>query len=41
VHVTALGELERWARDREAEGMLIDPKIWAGVHLAEAAGASP
>jgi ADP-ribose pyrophosphatase len=41
VHVTALGELGRWAREREEEGILIDPKVWSGVHLAEAAGASP
>jgi ADP-ribose pyrophosphatase len=41
VHVVALAQLEEWARAREAEGILIDPKIWAGVRLAQAAGALP
>ena len=38
VHVVALDGLLWWARDREAEGMLVDPKIWAGLYLAAAAG---
>jgi ADP-ribose diphosphatase len=36
VHVVPLPDLLRWASEREAEGMLIDPKLWAGVHLAQA-----
>jgi ADP-ribose pyrophosphatase len=38
VHVVALDGLLWWARDREAEGVLVDPKIWAGRYLAAAAG---
>lgn len=38
VHVVGLNELADWARAREAEGTLIDPKVWSGLHLAEAAG---
>lgn len=38
VHVIALDGLLWWARDREADGMLVDPKIWAGLYLAAAAG---
>ena len=34
VHVVPLDGLPAWARAREEEGMLIDPKVWAGVHLA-------
>ena len=34
--VAALAE---WARAREAEGRLIDPKVWAGLCLARSAGA--
>jgi ADP-ribose pyrophosphatase len=41
VHVVSVSQLPRWAREREAEGILIDPKVWAGVHLAEAARALP
>ena len=39
VHVVPLAELTGWARAREEEGMLIDPKVWAGVHLAGIRGA--
>lgn len=35
VHVVPLRDLPAWARAREGEGMLVDPKVWAGVHLAE------
>lgn len=35
VHVVALSEVAGWARAREAEGILIDPKVWAGLRLAE------
>ncbi len=38
VHLVALPDLRSWARGEEAKGTLIDPKIWAGLHLAEAAG---
>jgi ADP-ribose pyrophosphatase len=41
VHVVPVRELREWARAREAEGTLIDPKVWAGVHLARARGALP
>jgi ADP-ribose pyrophosphatase len=41
VHVVPVRELREWARAREAEGTLIDPKVWAGVHLAQALGALP
>jgi hypothetical protein len=41
VHVVPVHELRAWARAREAEGTLIDPKVWAGVHLARTRGALP
>ena len=41
VHVVPVRELREWARAREAEGTLIDPKVWSGVHLARARGALP
>ena len=34
VHVVPLAELPEWARRREAEGIVIDAKIWAGLYLA-------
>jgi ADP-ribose pyrophosphatase len=34
VHVVPVAELCAWAREREADGALIDPKIWAGIYLA-------
>lgn len=34
VHVVPVAGLPVWARRREAEGMVIDPKIWAGLYLA-------
>jgi ADP-ribose pyrophosphatase len=39
VHVVPLGEITDWARAREAEGILVDPKVWAGLRLAEASKA--
>jgi ADP-ribose pyrophosphatase len=41
VHVVPVRELREWARAREAEGTLIDPKVWSGIHLARARGALP
>jgi ADP-ribose pyrophosphatase len=38
VHVVPLAELATWAREREANGVLIDPKVWAGLCLARLAG---
>jgi ADP-ribose pyrophosphatase len=40
VHVVALAELLAWAREREKEGIFIDPKVWAGLYLAAAVGVS-
>jgi ADP-ribose pyrophosphatase len=34
VHVVPIAELPSWARRREDEGAVIDPKIWAGLYLA-------
>ena len=34
VHVVPIAELPDWAPAREAEGAVIDPKIWAGLYLA-------
>jgi ADP-ribose pyrophosphatase len=34
VHVVPIADLPAWSRDREAEGRIIDPKIWAGLYLA-------
>ena len=34
VHVVPIAGLPGWARAREAEGAVIDPKIWAGLYLA-------
>lgn len=45
VHVVPIAELPEWARRREGEGAVVDPKIWAGLYLAglesDRAGASP
>ena len=35
VHVVPIARLPAWARAREAEGVRVDPKIWAGLYLAE------
>ena len=34
VHVVPIVGLPGWARARESEGAVIDPKIWAGLYLA-------
>jgi ADP-ribose pyrophosphatase len=34
VHVVPIAALPGWARAREAEGAVVDPKIWAGLYLA-------
>jgi ADP-ribose pyrophosphatase len=34
VHVVPVAGLRDWARARETEGAVIDPKIWAGLYLA-------
>ena len=34
VHVVSIAQLSLWARERENEGAVIDPKIWAGLYLA-------
>ncbi|MEX0880124.1 MAG: NUDIX hydrolase [Thermoanaerobaculia bacterium] len=34
VHVVPIAGLPAWASRREAEGAVIDPKIWAGLYLA-------
>jgi len=34
VHVVPVRELRAWARARETEGKVIDPRIWAGLYLA-------
>jgi ADP-ribose pyrophosphatase len=39
VHVVPVAGLAEWARAREAEGILVDPKVWAGLCLARLAGA--
>ncbi len=35
VHVVSLKGLESWLRHREERGCLIDPKIFAGLHLIQ------
>lgn len=36
VHIVALERLSAWTREQEASGALVDPKIWAGLYLADA-----
>jgi ADP-ribose pyrophosphatase len=36
VHLVPLGRLIEWVRERESAGVLIDPKVWAGLFLARA-----
>lgn len=38
VHVVALAAIAGWAVDQERRGTWIDPKVWAGLHLAQSAG---
>jgi ADP-ribose pyrophosphatase len=33
-HAVPITGLPAWAFEREAEGVLIDPKVWAGLYLA-------
>ena len=35
VHAVPVAGLSAWAREREADGALIDPKVWAGIYLAK------
>jgi ADP-ribose pyrophosphatase len=35
VHEVPLADAPRWLRDRQAEGLLIDPKVWAGLYFLE------
>jgi ADP-ribose pyrophosphatase len=39
VQVVPVAALPEWARAREADGLQIDPKVWAGLCLARLAGA--
>ncbi len=39
VHLVPWGRVLPWSRQREEQGDLVDPKIWAGLYLAAAAGA--
>lgn len=34
VHVVALARLVEWAREKESSGVLVDPKVWAGLFFA-------
>ncbi len=34
VHVVSLARLVPWTREKEGAGVLIDPKVWAGLSLA-------
>jgi ADP-ribose pyrophosphatase len=34
VHLVPMRTLPAWTRAREADGKVVDPKIWAGVYLA-------
>ena len=38
VHVVPLPDVLDWARERENRDAFIDPKVWAGLYLAAAAG---
>ena len=33
VHLVPLANAEKWLREREGEGILIDLKIWSGLHF--------
>lgn len=35
VHTVALAQIGDWLRAREADGLLVDPKVYAGLYLAE------
>ena len=34
VHAVPIADFPAWAREREAEGALVDPKVYAGLYLA-------
>lgn len=34
VHAVPIVDVPGWAREREAEGVLVDPKVYAGLYLA-------
>lgn len=34
VHVVSLADLVRWTGEKEDAGVLVDPKVWAGLFLA-------
>lgn len=34
VHAVPLPRVETWLREREAAGLLVDPKVWAGLWFA-------
>jgi ADP-ribose pyrophosphatase len=36
VHLVPLGNVERWLRGRERDGVLIDLKLWGGLHFVMA-----
>jgi ADP-ribose pyrophosphatase len=36
VHEVPMAEVVPWLRARESEGMLIDPKVWAGLYFLKA-----
>lgn len=38
VHEAPLERIDAWLAEREAEGLLIDPKIWAGLYFIRRAG---
>lgn len=38
VRVVPLSDAHEWVRRREAEGVLIDPKVWLGLYFAGRAG---
>jgi len=33
VHVVSLAGLVEWTREKEGAGVLVDPKVWAGLSL--------
>ena len=33
VHLVPRGNIERWLREREREGVLVDLKLWGGLHF--------
>jgi len=35
VHAVPLAQVPTWLREREREGILVDPKVWAGLWFAE------